>query len=239
MDTTHKLNEGAKVDVGLEPISLATTTKTGPYYSAASLRQLMFAIAAAAMVKGKTVVAQVLQATDRDGTGSKDVAGALATITSPTAMTEMTVTADTVLDGEAITLNGVVFTAEDTTPDADLGQYDTGANDTEAMANLAVVVNKLLPKVKATSAAAVLTLVSREPGEETITAADDAATLTPAGLKANGFVEVEPNALDINNGFTHVAIKITTDDTIVVESTLIRASARTGVVQKVAASAVV
>lgn len=236
MDTSHKLFEAAKIDVAVEPISLASTAKTGPFYNAAELRQLLFAFQAAAMADGKTVVAQVLQATDRDGTASKDITNAVATITATAAMTEATVTASTVVDGDAITIGGVVFTAEDTTPDADLGEYDTGADDTAAMANLAVVVNKLLPKVKATSAAAVLTLVASEPGEETITITDDAGTLTPAGLKANGFVEIKPDFLDHENGFTHVALKLTTDATIVVGATLVRSSARTGVVQKVAAS---
>ncbi|MDK1019553.1 MAG: hypothetical protein QGD89_09160 [Actinomycetota bacterium] len=231
-----KLEEQVKVDVGVTPTSLATTNKTGAFYAMANWARALFVVEAAAIADGQTVVAQVLQAKDGDGGSEKVITNAAATITSPTKATEVTVTATTVVDGNLITVNGQIFTCDDSSPDSALGQFDSGANDTDAMANLAVVVNLLLPKVKATSASTVLTLRARDPGEETISISDETGTMVPAVIKALAYIEVEHRFLDHDNGFDHVAIKLTTDDTIVAGATLIRGNGRFDPTQYVAAS---
>lgn len=231
-----KLEEQVKVDVGVTPTSLASTSKTGAFYAMAQWARALFVVEVAAVADTKTIVAQVRQATDGDGTDPKDITNAAVTITSPTKASEVTVTATTIIDEDLITINGTVFTCEDTTPDAALGQFDSGATDTDAIANLAAVVNSLLPKVKATASTNVLTLRARAPGEQTITITDAESTMVPAVVKALAYIEVEHRFLDHNNGFDHVAIKLTTDATIVAGATLVRGHGRFSPEQFVAAS---
>lgn len=238
MTLTHnsKLSEKVKVDQALTPTSLASTAGIGAYFGMSKYTHALFVFVMAAAADGKTVIAQILQATDRDGTGAKVITNAAATIIACDGDDASTLTFDTILDGEGFTINGIDFVAEDTAPDADAGEFDTGATDTTAAANAVVVINQLLPALKATSAVAVITLEVREPGEAVILIEDTAATVTEAALRAIGFVEVQVDYLDIANDFDHVALRLTTDATIIVAGTLSRSGARFGPGQNVSAS---
>lgn len=236
MQTHGKISDEVKVDAALSPRSLATTNATGEYFSLEEYSRAMFLTEAHEIADTKTVVSQVMQAQDAAGTGAKALTNAAATITAPTKATAAKITCVSVLDTEAITINGQTFTCETTDPDAAAGEFDAGGSDGATATNLAAVINSLLPKVKAEVNSNVVTLTSREPGEETITIADAAATMTPAVLRAQSYIEVEPSFLDLANGFTHVAIKVTTDATIVAGATLLRAPGRFSPVQAVAAS---
>jgi len=235
-----KLEESVKVDVALKPVSLASGTSTGAYFPMKKWGRAIFVVTAAAMAKAKTVAAQVMQATDALGTGAKVITNALATIVSPTKATEVTVTATTVVDGNVITIASLkrtqIFTCEDTTPDASAGEFASGADDTAAMANLATVINLLMPELRAVGAVNVLTLTSREPGEQVISVSAETGTMVPAVVEAVAYVEVEEGFLDHENDFDHVAIKVTTDATIVVGADCVRGEGKFSPTQAVAAA---
>lgn len=63
-------------------------------------------------------------------------------------------------------------------------------------------------------------------GAELITGAT--ATITAAGAlqSAKAFVEVDVSSLDANNGFEYIAVKVTTNATLVVAATLLLGDAR-------------
>lgn len=222
LTTTAKISEVVKVDQALTPTSLASTAGTGAYFPMKDYVKALFIFTVAAMAALDTVVAQILQATDRDGTGSKDITNSTATLTGAAGDDASTLTFVSILDGEGFTINGTVFVADDTAPNAALGQFDTGATDTTAATNAVVVINQLLPLLKATSAAGVITIEAREPGTAVIVITATAATVTEATLRAIGIVEIRAEHLDEDNGFTHVALKLTTDATIVVGGDLVR-----------------
>lgn len=231
-----KISDKVKLDTALSPRSLASTNATGQYHPMKDYERAAFVFSAKDMADAKTVVAQVYQATDAEGTSAKVITNAAATITCPAGVTSATVTATAVTDGDVITINDQVFTCEDTDPDIDEGQFDSGADDTAAMANLATAINHLLPDLYATSSLGVLTVKARERGEATVTIADATGTMVPAALEAIGYIEIEPSFLDLDGGFTHVALKLTTNATIVVAADLLRQGGRYSPVQQVGAS---
>ena len=244
MSQTHgKFVEHNKVDLGMAPTSLASTAKTGPYYSMANYTKAAFLVMVAAIADTKTVIAQVLQASDAAATGAKVITGAVATITSPLLASKILITTTTVIDTNVITVtttrNGIasvqIFTCEDTTPVAADGEFASGANDTAAMVNLAAVINSLLPDCLAVPSTNTITITSRDPGRVVIGITAATGTMVPSIVECAAYVEIEDTWLDDDNDFDHVAIRVTTDATIVCSSTLVRAGGRYSPDQAVAA----
>lgn len=237
MTSSGKLFDKVKVDNGLLPKSLASTNDTGEFHPMADHERAAFLCQVAAMAAGNTAAFQVRQATDGAGAGAKDVTNALATITANSGVAAATVTATTVVNNNTIIINGVTFTAKTSGAVQANGEFNLGASDTDAMANLAATINALLPKLRATSSTNVLTVVARDPGEEKITFGAMSGTLVAATLRAAALVEIERSFLDHKNGFNYVAIKCTTSGTVVCSAGLIRGGpSRYSPVQKLAAS---
>lgn len=219
MINNARLSEKIKLDLGVLPISKATAAETGAYFTIDG--PALFVFQAAAMAATKTVIGQLLKATDALGTGSDTLTGAAATITANTNVTKALLTAATIADGDStVTINGVVFTCEDTDPDIDAGEFASGANDDAACVNLAAAINHLLGEtLVATAGTGIVTLTVKEKGEATITVVSGHATIVASTLEAMGYIEIEPADL---GEFTHAALRLTTDATIVVSAALLR-----------------
>jgi hypothetical protein len=234
--TQGKLSDHVKIDCAVKAQSLASTNATGEYHPMKDRKSALFVINANAMANAATVVGQVYQAQDAAATGAKAITNAAATITATTKMTSALLTGNTIVDTTTVfTLNGQLFTCIDTDPDIDSGEYISGSTDTDACVQLAAAINHLLPKLRAVASTSTVILTSREPGEEYITITGAHASIVPSGLTAVAYIEVDPASLDIDGGFTHVALKLTTVGTIVVGAHLL-SEQRYSPVQKVAAS---
>lgn len=234
---TGNLSERVKVDVAVLPKSLASTNETGAYFNLREFTKALFVFTAATIAATKTVVGQIMKATDGAGTGATALTGAAATITANAGVTKALLTAATIVDeSSVVTINGVTYSCEDTTPSAAAGEFDSGADDTAACANLAAVINLLQGKdILATPSAGTVILTAKDPGKKTITITGAHSTIVPSTLEAIGFIEVD--ALDLGTGFTHAALKLTTDATIVVAGMVARSGGSTQA-QQVAASKV-
>jgi hypothetical protein len=173
-----------------------------------------------------------MEAKDGIGTSAQALTSAAATVTANTKMTKGLYTANTVVDTNTVTItvydesgtavSTQVYLCEDTTPDATAGEFASGANDAAAMVNFAAVINGLQGdylQAVAGSGPDVVTLNVKEPGKYTVTMTT-IATLIASGLEAAGYVEVD--AAQLSSTYTHVALKLTTTDTIVVGGTLVR-----------------
>lgn len=222
MNTSGKLTEHVKIDVAMEPISIASGNNTGGYHSMKGFKRAVFAFVAAAMADTKTVAAQVFEAKTAAAGSAAALTGAVATITSPAAMTKGLLTGNTIATASTVvTINGTVFTCEDSSPDEDAGEFASGANDTAACVNLAAVINTLLgTTILATASTTTVILTSLEPGVTAITITDAHATIIPSALEVLGYVEVD--AAQLTALFSHVALKLTTDATIICAATLLR-----------------
>lgn len=215
------------INIAVQPVSLATTNTTGAYFSMSGINKVVFKFFAAAMAKTKTVVGQVYQAKSAAGASAKTISGATATVTANTAVKKALLTANTIVDETStVTINGTVFTCEDTTPDIDAGEFASGDSDTDACVNLAAAINHLLgDSVLATASTGTVILTEKEPGSTSgITVSDEDSTIVASTREAEGEIEVDLE--DLDEDFTHLALKLTTDATIVVCGAIIREEGR-------------
>jgi len=234
----NKLYEEMKIDIGLQPVSLATTNATGEYFDLADYRKAIAVMSAAAMAATKTAKLEVYEAKNAAAGSAALLTGATATITANTLVASMTLTLATVLNTHAIVINGLTFTAHTDTEDKTIRQFDISGNDTADALSLANCINDPTygcAGVTATPAVAVITLTSTVPGAVVFTTTHGDGTITMATLFAEAYVELD--ALTLTADFTHIACKVTTDATIVVAATLLRGGQRKGITQKVGASA--
>jgi hypothetical protein len=231
MITSGKISEHVKMDVAVASQSIASSNVTGAYHSMKGIKKALFEFKCAAIAKTKTVVAQVMKATSAAAAGAAALTGAAATITANVLLTKGLLTANTIVDATSTvtltatlpdgTTQAATFTCEDTSPDITVGEFASGANDTEACVNLAAAINYLLGTwILATASSATVILTAAEPGEAVITISGEDSTIVASGLEAIGYVEID--AAQLGATFTHVALKLTTDATIIVGGTLVR-----------------
>jgi len=236
----EKIYEKMKIDVGLAPVSLASSNLTSPYFSLAEYRKAIAVLEAGPMAITKTAKIEVYQAKNAAAGSAKLLTGAAATITANVNVASLTLACSTVLDTHTIVVNGLTFTAHATTTTVALRQFSiAGGSDTLDGDELAVVLNDPtygVPGVTASNNAGTVTLTATDPGGAVITAAQGVgATITVATLKALAYVELD--ALTLEDDFTHIATKVTTDATILVSSLILRGGQRGPITQKVGASA--
>jgi hypothetical protein len=223
-----RLREIAKLDMALEPQALNNSNNSGRSFPMRHFRRALFVVLGGAMAVTKTTALQIMEAQDAAGTGAQALSGALATITANANAAKATVALASVLNGEAIVINGLTFTAHtDTTTAADR-EFKIDGNDTADAAALAGLINDAtygVPGVTAAADTGTITLTVDDPGETTLTISSEDATFTIATVEAVGYVEVED--YDLSEGFTHLAAKVTTTANTVVSVVLLRSPAKT------------
>ncbi|MDR3591576.1 MAG: hypothetical protein P4N41_18120 [Negativicutes bacterium] len=233
-----------KIDIGLVGQTINNTNVIGKYFSMTMYRKALAILSIGAMAATKTAAIEFLQATDAAGTSAKGIpstAGqaAIATITANAGVTVATLALASVAAADAVTINGLTFTAHASTTTIASRQFSAAGTDSADGDELVKCINDAtygVPGVTATNASGTLTLIATDPGEATITITNAAATMTPATVQAQGYVEIDVSQLDINNGFVYISPKVTTTSTAgVCAVTLIRSDGRFEPVQKMAA----
>ncbi|MBO8183767.1 MAG: hypothetical protein H0Z28_13425 [Archaeoglobus sp.] len=229
------LADRMKIDIGLVSQALNNSNATGRYYNMAMYRKALFVLNGGAMAAGKTTKIELLQAKDADGTDAKAIANADATITANTAVTEATIDLSLVANTDVVTINGIDFTKAAAT--------DASAREFADAAGLVTCVNHETYGVEGVTASVngnIVTLKATDPGAVAITLdkTENAGTITLATTKAIAYVEVDASYLDIDNGFTHVAAKVTTTADTVVSVVMLRGDGRFSPEQAVGAYSV-
>jgi len=235
----NKFYEEAKIDIGLAPVSLASTNATGAYHPLADYRKALAVLIAGPMAATKTAIIEVFEATDAAAGGAQLLTGATATITANVNVTSLTLALSTVLNTHTVIINGLTFLAHTDTTVLANRQFSISGDDTADGDELTSCINDAtygVPGVTASNNAGTITLVSTVPGATVISAEQGVgATITVATLSAQAYVELD--ALTLSDGYTHIATKVTTDATILVSSLILRGAARRGITQAVGASA--
>ncbi len=219
------LSEINKVDIAIVPASI-NGASTGTYYNMGKGRKALFVWELGAMAAAATSVGQVMQAEDAAGNGAAVVTNNAATITANTRVAAVTLTVDTVLAADKVTVNGLVFEAAAVPAAADREFLGGGANNATAT-SLATAINHAtagVPGITASADAAVVTLTVDEPGETTITITNPAATITAATLRAIGYIECDEAFLDVDK--SHVALRVTNSAAMQTAAVLIRGDMR-------------
>ncbi|NQW49654.1 MAG: hypothetical protein HQ465_00290 [Rhodospirillales bacterium] len=237
----ERMYEMAKADLGVVPQTLNNSNVTGRYYAAKDYRRALAVLQVGALAVTKTAKIEVFEAKDAAGTSAQLISGATATITANASVTEMTVALATVLANDAITINGLTFTAVATLSTAPITQiFNIDGDNTADAVGLAACINDAtygVPGVTASASAGTITLKATDPGETTITASSAASTFTIATTQAEAYVEVD--GLGLSATYTHVGCKITSTGNGIVGALLMRGNARGAITQRVGASAVV
>ncbi len=224
----RRLSEMNKVDIAVVPASI-NGASTGTYYNIGKGRKALFVWEVGAMAAAGTSIGQVMQAQDAAGTGAKAVANNSATITNGVKAASVLLDNTAVhVDGETYTINGIVFTAAAADGGANSRTYAVGANPAASSANLVAKINHAtigVPGVTAAVSTNDVLLTVDEPGEATITVVASAgAQGVPVTQSAIGYVECDENFLD--EGFSHVALRVTNAAATQTAAVLVRGDMR-------------
>ncbi len=221
-----KLSEISKFDIGLVPQTLNNSNATGAYYPMRDFRRALARLDAGAMAVSKSTKIELLQAQDAAGTGAKPLVPAVeSTISANASVVELTIALATVLAAEAVTINGVTFTAHATVTSPASREFKIDGNDTADAAALAGLINNStygVAGVTASASSGTITLKSTRPGETLFSASSAASTFTIATTKHETLIECSHFDLDHENGFDWVACKVTTTGNTPVSATLAR-----------------
>lgn len=235
----RRISDEIRFDVGIAPFSRTTGNTTGRYYKVDGYHNFLAILQTGAVALTKKAKIELIQATSAAGAGAKAVTGApLGEAVGGVLDTAETLTLATVLAAEAITINGLVFTAHATVTNKSLRQFSIGGDDTVDAAALASCINDPqygVPGVLATPAAAVITLVPASRYGKAITCTTIPSTITVACTETQAYAEATIHAMDLAGGFKWIACKVTTDATILVGATLLRSHAKHSPVQAVGA----
>lgn len=233
-----RLNGIVKYDVALVGQTINNTNVTGRYFSMQDATQAEAVLIGGALAATKKTKLEIYQATDEAGTSAKAITGASAELTANTKVTEATLTLLNVANGDAITINGVTFTAHTNTTTAASRQFKIDGDDSADATALAGLINNAtygVPGVVAVAASAVITLRAAD-GATTITVADAATTITVATTKSQEYVSINAADLDSASGFKYIAAKVTSDGNGINSVLLLRSGLRHSPVQAVGAS---
>ena len=229
------LNERYKYDIGMVGQSISNTNVTGRYFSMKGVRRVMALVIGGAAAITKTLALEFLQATDGEATGAKSVASSIATGTANTLATSVNVALASTSTADLVVINGVTYTQASGTTVADREFLNA--------AGLVLCVNNATYGVTGVTALASTTnviLTSDDAGAVvlTVVSTDVGGTIVTATLEAIAFIECRSGDLDIDNGFDHVAVKVTSTGVGIDCVLLIREMSDRAVTQKVAASTV-
>ena len=234
----QRVTDDVKIDVGMVPISLASTNLTGKYYSMANADRAVFVCQYGPLVTTGTVKLEVFQASDVIGTSAALVVGASA-ITNATEITHVAavkqITLSTFLATVTITITAykknsstvapgypLVYTAHATTTTIASRQFSIAGTDTQDAVELLSCLNDPTygtPGIYWTSSAGVV-IGQAVDDMTTFTITCSADNASDVRTEPQGQLIVEVDTLRAPLGW--VAAKVTTTATVLCAVMLIR-----------------
>ena len=236
MGTKQRVIDDVKFDNALAPISLASTTATGPYYSMARAERACFVCTYAQLATTGTVKLEVFRAADIIGTSTVLVATATVTtnateithvaaqkkITLATFIATATITVTPYYNGTAAT--AITFTAHATTTTISSRQFSIAGSDTQDAVEFCKCANDATygtPGIYWYNTAGAITGQAIDDNTTfTITCSVDDGTDTRVVPQGYLIVEVDKSAYSVALPWT--AAKVTTTATVVCGVTLAR-----------------
>jgi len=251
MGTKRRIVDEIKTDPGLVPTSIASTNVTGRYFNMQLWRKAKATLHFAAMVAAGTIKVEFLQAKDRAGTSAKAIGSLSAITTLLIGGSVMSIAFATFLATGTVTVttykNGVltgtyVFTAHATTTTIASRQFSISGSDTADGDEFVKCVNDPtygVPGVFAVNAAGTVSLFCID--DQTVigmASAPDDGTCVKAYVQGSLIIEVDKAALDVQNGFTWIAAKVTTASATVIAAVSLERFGRFSPTQQVMPSPV-
>ena len=247
MGSKRRIVDEIKIDPALVAQSLASTNATGRYFPMSMWRKVMATAQFAAMVAAGTVKVEFLQAKDRAGTSAKAIGSLSATSTALVGGQVMKIVFATFLATGTITIttykNGVlvgtyVFTAHATVTTIASRQFSISGSDTADGDEFCKCFNDAtygVPGCFAVNSAGTVSLYAVDDSTTIgLASSPDDATMVKSTVEGELTIEADKAAFDVQNGFTWVAVKVTTASATVLCSANIARFGRFNPVQQTA-----
>lgn len=229
MIMSEKIYEKIKIDIGLDAQDINNSNVVGRYVNMTHFRKALVEMNVGAMAAAKTAALTLMQATDSNGTGAKAVEGVTATITANTNVQIATIALAAVANTDVVVINGLSYTKSAATSEVDR-EFADATGLVTCVNHATYGVDGVVASVSTTT----VTLKALEGYDITLAKTENAGTVTLATTSALAFVEIDNFDLDVNNGFTHFAPKITSTANGICNAIVLRDDPRYKFVQNVA-----
>lgn len=216
----ERIIDREKIDVGLQPQSIASTNVTGRYLHMSESRHLCATLITGAIAAGGSVVLQLMQAKTEAGGDAKVITGAIVTLAAHVDAEAASAALASVANTDVVTVNGVDFTKAAST--------DTDAREFADAAGLVACVNAYFDNVIASAVTTTVTVRALDgKADVTLAKTENAGTITLATVAGIGMVDIEAADLDVDNGFEYVGARVTTASaTVICGVTMLRGTGR-------------
>jgi len=234
----NRLYESLKIDVGLEPQSLASASATGKYYNMKEFRSALAILNVGNITAAGSVALQIMEAKTERAGSAQALTSFVATIAANVKVQKLSITCvgGVVDDTLVLTIGGTAYTfvgkaAEDTAAQ----EFKADGDDTSDATSIVNCVNATLAgKIWAENTLGVVTLTA-EDGYYIESIAETGSFTTFATLSGIAFIFLQ--GLDLTSTFTFIAAKCTTaSNTGIVGATLYRGKSVKAILQRCGAS---
>ena len=233
-----RIMEQFKIDTVVVPQALNDTNSISYYYDMDEFTEAQINLSVGVMAATKKAKIEVYQAKDADGTGSEIVKDAdgndlKAEIVANTKVKEAKIALASVGALDTVTINGVTYTKDTTSVE------NKKFNDA---AGLVLCIAHHQPELIANAVTTDVFVKSaiRGAGTVTVVGANVGGTVTVSTVSADALFSMLREYMKSNDGFSHIAVKVTTDADTVVCAQMLRGNvARYSAIQAVGASTMV
>lgn len=227
--------EEIKIDIGLEPQSLASTNVTGKYYNMKEFRSALAILNVGNITAAGSSALQIMEATNERAGSAQALTSYVATIAANVKVQKLSITCvgGAAEDTLVITVGGVAYTfVGKDTEDTAAQEFKADGDDTADAASIVNCVNVTLAgKIWAENTLGVVTLTA-EDGYYIEAIAETGAFTTFATLAAVGYVWLD--GLALTDTYSYIACKVTTDsNTGICGAVLLRGKSRKDIEQRV------
>lgn len=208
----NRMFEGLRYAVPMAPTSITNSNATGTYVDVRRLYRLTAILGCGAMAALKTTKLELMQAKDAAATSAEAIATYTATITANTKVKQATVALASVGTGDTVTVTTYQGATQIDTATYTKGSSDTTAIFTNAAGLEAAIIATITGATAADNSTNVI-VTALDGYTVTVTSTDVGGAITVATNQATVAIEIPESAIDFDEGFTHIAPKVTSTAT--------------------------
>ena len=204
----RRMFEKYRIAVPMAPTSITNSNVTGTYVDVRRLYRLTAILGCGAMAANKTTKLELMQAKDEDAGSAEAIATYTATITANTKVKQATVALASVDTGDTVTVTTYQGTTQIDTATFTKGDADAGLGFTNA-AGLEAAINANITGVLAADSTTNVIVTALDGYTVTVASTDAVGSVTVATNEGIVAIDIPEDAIDFDEGFTHIAPKVT------------------------------
>lgn len=204
----RRMFEKYRIAVPMVPTSISNTNVTGTYVDVRRLWRMTAVLAVGAMAVSKTIKLELMQAKNEAGGSAEAITTYTATLTANTKVKKATVALASVGAGDTVTVTTYQGTTQIDTATFTKGDADSGLGFTNAAGLEAAIIANITGATAADSTTNVI-VTALDGYTVTVASTDVGGTITVATNEGIVAIEIPEDAIDFDEGFTHIAPKVT------------------------------